>query len=256
MRLLGHWKCEVPENGLLVLSTVSWLSAREIIARPFARIDKLGLKSHQIRRRTKSCSQECNTIDTAGPNVWCWLSQSSPSCVSGQMAKKQSHPSKVNHSVELTASLPLSLTHLFSTLHDGNFCWSADRWQKLLFCPRTSVFCPAYWSPATSCRPAFVCVSVHVSLPLLLFALLHVIAVPDSAVGPDSLTVQVIKKEAFPHFEKSVCLNPEYDQMSVLLVIPNDHLWKGRLTQKWQNLHSIVSPAGSMKNGCKKGNGC
>lgn len=70
----------------------------QLIARPFARIDKLGLKSHQIRRRTKSCSQECNTIDTAGPNVWCWLSQSSLSCVSGQMAKKQSHPPKVNHS--------------------------------------------------------------------------------------------------------------------------------------------------------------
>lgn len=96
----------------------------QLIARPFARIDKLGLKSHQIRRRTKSCSQECNTIDTAGPNVWCWLSQSSLSCVSGQMAKKQSHPPKVNHSVELTGPLPLAYSSVF------NFAW----WKLLLKC--------------------------------------------------------------------------------------------------------------------------
>lgn len=160
------------------------------------------------------------------------------------------HP-KLITVLSLRLTLPLSLTHLFSTLHDGNFSWSADRWQKLLFRPRTSVFCPAYWSPATSCPPAFVCVSVHVSLPLLLFALLHVIAVPDSAVGPHSLTVQVIKKSSISTLWKVCVVKPRVwcmDQMSVFLVIPNDHLWKGRLTQKWQNLHSIVSPAGS--NGC------
>lgn len=67
-------------------------------------------------------------------------------------------------------------------------------------------FHPAYcyWSPVASCLPVFVCLSVHVSLLLLLVALLHVGAVPDPAVGPSNTN----QKTAFPQTEKSLWLNP------------------------------------------------
>lgn len=94
------------------------------------------------------------------------------------------------------------------------------RWLKPLFGPWISVFYPAHWSPVGSCRPVFVCVSVHVSLPPQLFALLHVITLSDSAAGyyctdfNHSQTVPLLKV-AFSLFLKFCLYFPRANAMPV-----------------------------------------
>lgn len=95
------------------------------------------------------------------------------------------------------------------------------RWLKPLFGLWISVFYPAHWSPVGSCLPVFVCVSVHVSLPPLLFALLHVITLSDSAAGYSctgfnhSETVPLLKA-AFSLFLKFCLYFPRANAMLVL----------------------------------------